>query len=91
MAQAAAFFGVGLLLVLLGLILATDFRGITTKHIALSSNLVGPISPFRRGRTEDDLRQRQFLFVVLERLLGCLFVLMGAGLVVAAVISLFVE
>ncbi|GAA0744052.1 hypothetical protein GCM10010199_71970 [Dactylosporangium roseum] len=82
--QAAIMFGFGLLFVVVGLALATDFRGITTKHIALASNLVRPISPLRKGRTEQDLQQRQFLLVVLERLLGCMFVLAGSGLVVAA-------
>jgi hypothetical protein len=66
----------GVLLVVLGAALATDYRGIATKHVDLSMQMVRPLSPFRW--TEDRLARRRARFIVLDRFIGALTIVSGA-------------
>ncbi|WP_433212522.1 hypothetical protein ACQP00_00120 [Dactylosporangium sp. CS-047395] len=65
---------VGLGFLLVGLALAVNFKGIATKHVALSSRLVGPVSPHRKA---EKVAQRQVGMVRMERMLGGVFAAFG--------------
>ncbi|MFI5490517.1 hypothetical protein [Micromonospora echinaurantiaca] len=67
----------GVLLIVIGAALASDYRGIATKHIELSMQVVRPVSPFRW--TDDRLDRRRARFIVFDRLFGVLMILMGVG------------
>ncbi|GAB3845463.1 hypothetical protein GCM10029963_23800 [Micromonospora andamanensis] len=66
----------GVLLVVLGAALASDYRGLATKHVDMSMRTVRPISPFRS--TEDRLARRRARFIVLDRIIGALTSASGA-------------
>lgn len=72
----------GLLLIVIGVALANDYRGIATKHIELSMQTVRPLSPFRW--TDDRLARRRARFIVFDRLFGVLTILAGVGMMVGA-------
>ncbi|MEU8022963.1 hypothetical protein AB0B88_12155 [Micromonospora haikouensis] len=65
----------GLLLIVTGLALATDYRGVAARHIALAQRVVRPIGlSGRTSRADERLRSRLILFV---RAFGVLMVLLG--------------
>ncbi|CCH15819.1 conserved exported hypothetical protein [Micromonospora lupini str. Lupac 08] len=71
---------VGVLLILIGAALASDYRGIATKHIELSMQTVRSVSPFRW--TDDRLARRRARFIAFDRLFGVLTMLAGATMLV---------
>jgi hypothetical protein len=69
----------GVLLIMVGVALAVDYRGIATRHIGLAMRVVRPFSPFRRtGWTHDRLARRRARFIAFDRLFGVLIILLGA-------------
>lgn len=75
----------GVFVILMGLALAADYRGIATKHIEMSSRTVRPVSLSRRIPWEDDrLVRRRARFVILDRILGVLMILAGAAVLITA-------
>ncbi|WP_353898735.1 hypothetical protein ABUL04_19255 [Micromonospora harpali] len=65
----------GLLLIVTGLALVTDYRGIAARHIALAQRVVRPIGLGGRTRRADErLRSR---LILLDRAFGVLMVLLG--------------
>lgn len=73
----------GGLVFLVGFTLAINFKGIATKHVAMASRLVGPLSPFRRGVSAEKLAQRQVDQVRTERMVGALLALLGLWAIVS--------
>ncbi|MFF5225885.1 hypothetical protein [Dactylosporangium sp. NPDC000521] len=73
----------GLVLTVVGLVAATNYKGLVTKHVALSSRLVAPFSPFRRGVPDERLARREARTVLLERMLGAVLFLWGLGAIVS--------
>ncbi|WP_433538065.1 hypothetical protein ACQPZK_10245 [Micromonospora sp. CA-249363] len=74
----------GLLLVTIGLVLALDYRGVATKHIALAMSAVHPLTPSRKLEWQDErLVERRRRFVLLDRLVGVLIVPAGLVMLVA--------
>lgn len=73
----------GVLLVLVGLALATDWRGVATRHIELAMRFVRPVSPFKRiGWSDKRIVRRRDRFVILDRILGLIILLFGSGTLV---------
>jgi len=68
----------GPLLILIGMALAVDYRGIATRHIELAMRVVRPVPPARRPGWDDErlVRRRDF-FVVLDRGFGVPVTLAG--------------
>ncbi|GIJ22416.1 hypothetical protein Vlu01_30400 [Micromonospora lutea] len=76
-------------MVLIGLALAADFRGIATRHVELSDRFVGSVGRFRRkGWTQDRLVRRRARFVALDRVIGGVTTLAGVGALVAVISDL---
>ncbi|WP_157742631.1 hypothetical protein [Micromonospora chokoriensis] len=73
---------VPVLFLVIGPALASDYRGIATKHIELSMRFVRPVSPFRWD--DDQLARRRAFFIVFDRLLGVMVTLAGVGMLFAA-------
>lgn len=73
----------GVVLSVVGAALAVNYRGIATKHVEMSMSFVGPVSPFRGGRSGTQLERRRDFFVLLDRIIGLLLALFGAGSMVA--------
>ncbi|MEV5817699.1 hypothetical protein ACFYMB_01385 [Micromonospora haikouensis] len=68
----------GILLILVGVALAADYRGLATRHIELSMRTVRPISPFKRkGWMGEELVRRRSRFVVFDRFFGGVMVFLG--------------
>ncbi|GAB3852623.1 hypothetical protein ACFPIJ_64340 [Dactylosporangium cerinum] len=74
---------VGLVLMIVGLVLGVNYKGLVTKHIAMSSRFVAPFSPLRRGVSTERLARRESNMVLLERLLGAVLFLWGLGAIVS--------
>ncbi len=73
----------GVLLVLVGLALATDWRGVATRHVELTMRFVRPVSPFKRiGWSDERIVRRRDRFVILDRILGLIILLFGSGALV---------
>ncbi len=68
---------IGLVVSAVGLALATNVKGIVTKHVRLSSRWVAPVSPLRRGVSAERLARRESDMVRIERMLGVLLLLFG--------------
>ncbi|MFF5235451.1 hypothetical protein [Dactylosporangium sp. NPDC000521] len=68
---------VGLVVVVIGLALATSFKGIVDKHVDLSMRWVAPVSPLRRRTPADRLARRRADMVWVERALGVALALFG--------------
>lgn len=69
---------VPLVVVLVGVILAADFKKAATRHVEMASGLVRPVSGrLRRNETDEAARRRLAFFVRMDRALGALFVLVG--------------
>ncbi|MEU8050223.1 MULTISPECIES: hypothetical protein [Micromonospora] len=65
----------GLLLIVTGLALAADYRGIAARHIELAQRLVRPIGlGGRTSRADERPRDR---FILFDRAFGMLMVLLG--------------
>ncbi|QKW14103.1 hypothetical protein [Verrucosispora sp. NA02020] len=73
----------GVLLIVIGTALASDYRGVTTKHVDLSTRFIRPLNPFRSS--DDRIVRRRARFVLLDRFIGALIVLAGVGGLAAAV------
>ncbi|WP_422735692.1 hypothetical protein ACN263_18760 [Micromonospora sp. WMMD729] len=69
------------LFIVIGVALASDCRGIATKHIELSMRVVRPVSPLRWE--DDQLARRRAFFIVFDRLFGVMMTLAGVGMLVA--------
>ncbi|MEH0931380.1 hypothetical protein [Micromonospora sp. CPCC 205558] len=69
------------LFIVIGAALASDYRGIATKHIELSMRFVRPVSPFRWE--DEQLARRRAFFIVFDRLFGMMLTLAGVGMLVA--------
>ncbi|MEW2429769.1 hypothetical protein AB0877_17300 [Micromonospora sp. NPDC047644] len=79
----------GVLFIVIGAALASDYRGFATKHIELSMQVVRPLSPFRR--TDDRLARRRAFFIVFDRLFGVLMIVAGVAMLVGGGQLLFNE
>lgn len=71
----------GVLLIVIGVALASDYRGIATRHIDLSMQIVRPVSPLRW--TDERLARRRTRFILFDRVFGVLIILMGVGSLIA--------
>ncbi|SCL28599.1 hypothetical protein GA0074692_2570 [Micromonospora pallida] len=68
----------GAVLIAIGVALATDYRGVATKHIELASRVVYPLGPSRRaGWMDERLVRRRARFVVFDRIFGGMVAVSG--------------
>jgi hypothetical protein len=88
--QTALQFIVGFVVIPIGLILASNFKGLATRHIKTASALVRPATGrLRRGEAEASTVRRIAFLVRLDRAVGVLLVVIGIVLLVAAVSAAF--
>lgn len=86
--RSALLLTLGLIFAIVGAALASNYRSVTTRHVALSMRLVRPMSPLRRERwTEDRWARRLARFVAFERVSGIVFGLFGVAVVLVVVLD----
>lgn len=78
MHQAIGHILIGLAVALFGLGYATNFKGLATKHVALSSRFIAPVSPLRKDITPEKLARRERDAVRTGRMGAALMFLLGA-------------